>query len=426
MERHHDIFYITSELARFRDPQTGIPYANFKQIQRIRSGQLRWSSLLEAYGGPGDDAAKGFPDGLCKVQQKREELQLALDINEADIRFTPTVYILCPSPERIMDPLAAHATTFPLRMELGDHEEPPGNPGGFRTRQVYPPVPARGKQRIFGTQERRHSHVVINRLMSEDMEMQNGQVHLSDMGGCRVYEERFTMGRSIGSSATGTGSETLQLESDSKYPPDTCVSQNANQRTRRQLRAAAIFYDGRHNVQPSDSDYEDLLSELQIIADEVIGPLRCLVSSILGLKQPNRNQRKNCGNTRNLGHLLWFKRDIWAYEAFPGQQLEESFTRSSGCTSGTVNGVCLDTNLSCSLFPTETDFVTQEWVIIGEGGDPMSNAGDSGGFEITKRGKMAMVAGMIIGGVRKHTIGSRAEQIIVNNITVVRPAKSPD
>lgn len=64
---HHDICYITSELARFRDPQTGIPYANiwaYKQIQRIRSGQVRWSSLLEAYVGPGDEAAKGVPDGF--------------------------------------------------------------------------------------------------------------------------------------------------------------------------------------------------------------------------------------------------------------------------------------------------------------------------------------------------------------------------
>jgi len=67
IEPLHDICYITSELARFRDPQTGIPYANiwaYKQMQRIRSGQVRWSSLLEAYVGPGDEAAKGVPEGF--------------------------------------------------------------------------------------------------------------------------------------------------------------------------------------------------------------------------------------------------------------------------------------------------------------------------------------------------------------------------
>ncbi|KAF8475906.1 YL1 nuclear protein-domain-containing protein [Kalaharituber pfeilii] len=62
-----EVCYITSELARFRDPQTGIPYANiwaYKQIQRIRSGQIRWSQLLEAYVGPTDEAAKGVPEGF--------------------------------------------------------------------------------------------------------------------------------------------------------------------------------------------------------------------------------------------------------------------------------------------------------------------------------------------------------------------------
>jgi len=104
---------------------------------------------------------------------------------------------------------------------------------------------------------------------------------------------------------------------------------------------------------------------------------------------------------------------------FPGQHLEKSFTRTSGCTSGTVNGVYLDTNMSCSLSPTETSLVTQEWVIIGENGNPVSCVGDSGGFMVTKRGKVAKVVGMIIGGMRE---GSVAEQRIVNNITVLTPA----
>lgn len=66
-EPQPEICYVTSELAHFRDPQTGIPYANiwaYKQLQKILSGQVRWSTLLEAYVGPVGEAASGVPDGF--------------------------------------------------------------------------------------------------------------------------------------------------------------------------------------------------------------------------------------------------------------------------------------------------------------------------------------------------------------------------
>ena len=51
--------------ARFRDPKTGLAYANsyaYKEIQRLRSGGSRWSSLLGCYVGPVSGAARGVPD----------------------------------------------------------------------------------------------------------------------------------------------------------------------------------------------------------------------------------------------------------------------------------------------------------------------------------------------------------------------------
>ena len=56
---------ITMQSAKFRDPKTGLAYANsyaFKEIQRLRTGGARWSNLLDCYVGPTTCAARGVPD----------------------------------------------------------------------------------------------------------------------------------------------------------------------------------------------------------------------------------------------------------------------------------------------------------------------------------------------------------------------------
>jgi len=65
----HELCAITGHPARFRDPKTGLPYANsyaYKEIQRLCNGGSRWSSLLGCYVGPVASAARGVPDQFYK------------------------------------------------------------------------------------------------------------------------------------------------------------------------------------------------------------------------------------------------------------------------------------------------------------------------------------------------------------------------
>jgi len=60
---------ITMQPARFRDPKTGLAYANsyaYKEIQRLRNGGSRWSNLLDCYVGPVNSAAQGVPERFWK------------------------------------------------------------------------------------------------------------------------------------------------------------------------------------------------------------------------------------------------------------------------------------------------------------------------------------------------------------------------
>ncbi|KAL8695060.1 MAG: hypothetical protein Q9218_000428 [Villophora microphyllina] len=60
---------ITEQPARYRDPKTGLPYADsyaYKEIQKLVNGGSRWSSLLGCYIGPTSSVARGVPDRFWK------------------------------------------------------------------------------------------------------------------------------------------------------------------------------------------------------------------------------------------------------------------------------------------------------------------------------------------------------------------------
>lgn len=60
---------ITMQPAKFRDPKTGLTYANsfaYKEIQKLRTGGSRWSNLLDCYVGPVQSVARGVPDRFWK------------------------------------------------------------------------------------------------------------------------------------------------------------------------------------------------------------------------------------------------------------------------------------------------------------------------------------------------------------------------
>ncbi|KAL9118080.1 MAG: hypothetical protein Q9187_005377 [Circinaria calcarea] len=60
---------ITGQPARFRDPRTGLAYANsyaYKEIQKLRNGGSRWSNLLGCYVGSASTAARGVPERFLR------------------------------------------------------------------------------------------------------------------------------------------------------------------------------------------------------------------------------------------------------------------------------------------------------------------------------------------------------------------------
>ncbi|KAL9104971.1 MAG: hypothetical protein Q9163_000143 [Psora crenata] len=60
---------ITGQPARFRDPKSGLAYANqyaYKEIQRLMDGGSRWSNLLDCYVGPTHTVARGVPERFWK------------------------------------------------------------------------------------------------------------------------------------------------------------------------------------------------------------------------------------------------------------------------------------------------------------------------------------------------------------------------
>jgi vacuolar protein sorting-associated protein 72 len=73
------ICVITNHPARYRDPKTGLPFYNafaYREIQRLRRGDYKWSSLLGAWTGSAAYAARGVPEGFLhpdKVPQKTKQ-----------------------------------------------------------------------------------------------------------------------------------------------------------------------------------------------------------------------------------------------------------------------------------------------------------------------------------------------------------------
>lgn len=72
---HPPLCVITNQVARHKDPKTGLPYYNayaFKEIQKLIKGNFRWSKLLNSWVGNGTDAAKGVPDRFTRPETEEE------------------------------------------------------------------------------------------------------------------------------------------------------------------------------------------------------------------------------------------------------------------------------------------------------------------------------------------------------------------
>ncbi|CAM1510346.1 Fc.00g006810.m01.CDS01 [Cosmosporella sp. VM-42] len=64
---------ITNHPARYRDPKSGLPYCNsyaYREIQRLRRGEFRWSKLLGVWVGSGTHAARGVPERFLHPEKE--------------------------------------------------------------------------------------------------------------------------------------------------------------------------------------------------------------------------------------------------------------------------------------------------------------------------------------------------------------------
>ncbi|KAJ0162379.1 hypothetical protein CTA2_4665 [Colletotrichum tanaceti] len=84
---------ITAHPARYRDPETGLPYSSahaYREIQRLRRGEYKWSSLLGAWVGTCTYAARGVPErflkggGKSKEPSKSKGVEVGVEPKEAD------------------------------------------------------------------------------------------------------------------------------------------------------------------------------------------------------------------------------------------------------------------------------------------------------------------------------------------------------
>ncbi|GKT48004.1 uncharacterized protein ColSpa_08185 [Colletotrichum spaethianum] len=85
---------ITAHPARYRDPETGLPYFNayaYREIQRLRRGEYKWSSLLGAWVGTCTYAARGVPERFLKGGKPKEPKTKEAEVEKKEAGNTTVV-----------------------------------------------------------------------------------------------------------------------------------------------------------------------------------------------------------------------------------------------------------------------------------------------------------------------------------------------
>ncbi|KAI1180215.1 YL1 nuclear protein-domain-containing protein [Nemania sp. FL0916] len=118
---------ITNHPARYRDPTTGLPYYNayaFKQIQKLYSGEYKWSDLIGAWMGSGGSSAVGVPARFMdpdapgppkeqappKVDDKVENSDQATELQATDRKTAQASVTSIPQSSSVAAPIAASQT----------------------------------------------------------------------------------------------------------------------------------------------------------------------------------------------------------------------------------------------------------------------------------------------------------------------------
>lgn len=83
---------ITSNQARYRDPSTGIPYANsfaFKKLRELKKHQYTWSSLLDCFVGKTGVVARGVPESFLGTGIPMRDIQGGPYVRPAPLTIPP-------------------------------------------------------------------------------------------------------------------------------------------------------------------------------------------------------------------------------------------------------------------------------------------------------------------------------------------------
>lgn len=83
---------ITSLPARYRDPETGLPYANiyaYKEVRRAASQKFCWSQMLGCYVGTVDLAARGVPERFLDANASPLPKADGMDMNDRELGPSP-------------------------------------------------------------------------------------------------------------------------------------------------------------------------------------------------------------------------------------------------------------------------------------------------------------------------------------------------
>ncbi|KAK0101270.1 hypothetical protein ONS95_006449 [Cadophora gregata] len=76
----HEVCVITGHPARYRDPNTGLPYYNsyaYKEIQKLKKSEYKWSRLVGAYVGTATYSARGVPERFRNPNAPRPDAVVA-------------------------------------------------------------------------------------------------------------------------------------------------------------------------------------------------------------------------------------------------------------------------------------------------------------------------------------------------------------
>jgi vacuolar protein sorting-associated protein 72 len=89
----HEKCVITSQPAKYRDPDTGLPFRDayaYKEIQKLKRGDYKWSKLLGAYVGLGTYHARGVPERFRGVVVAAPTVAAAAAAPQVKEKVSPT------------------------------------------------------------------------------------------------------------------------------------------------------------------------------------------------------------------------------------------------------------------------------------------------------------------------------------------------